>query len=107
MLKRMSPCPPPLAHIVRTVDCFVSDCFKDRERRGEGIEEGRKKEGRERELTREITANSKIIRQSLGCLSRNLRTPELSDVGICPGPATDGITANPHKLDVISVRNVE
>lgn len=43
----------------------------------------------------------------MGSLSGDLRTPELSDIGIGTGPASDCLAADPDELDVVGVRDVE
>lgn len=58
-------------------------------------------------LTGKILANGEVVGQSLRSLCSNLRTPELSDISIGACPSTDSIRANPNKLNVISVRDVQ
>lgn len=43
----------------------------------------------------------------MGRLRSNLRAPELCDVGVGTRPTTDSVGANPDKLNVISVRDVD
>lgn len=81
--------------MVRTVICLLVNGLKV------------DKDQEDSKLTRKITANSKIISQSLRRLRGNLRAPELSDVGVCSGPAGHCIASNPNELDVIGVRDVE
>lgn len=43
----------------------------------------------------------------MGRLCGNLRTPELSDIGICACPSADSIGADPDELNIISVGDVQ
>lgn len=55
----------------------------------------------------EVLADGQVVGKSLRGLGRDLRAPELGDVGVCASPSRHGLGSDPDHLNVVRVWDVE